>query len=132
MRVLGFIIICVGLLTLVLPYVTFTKREKILDIGPVEAVAERRERIPVSPILGTIIFVAGAGIVIASMRKNRLVILKKRRDPAPNPRHASLTRRHRVCATWQQPIILIFVLIGAWPACPPNFACGDCRSGDQA
>ena len=69
MRVLGIIIICVGLLTLVLPYVTFTKREKILDIGPVEAVAERRERIPVSPVLGTIIFVAGAGIVIASMRK---------------------------------------------------------------
>jgi uncharacterized membrane protein YidH (DUF202 family) len=69
MRVLGIIIICIGLLTLVLPYVTFTKREKILDIGPVEAVAERREKIPVSPVLGTIIFVVGAGIVIASMRK---------------------------------------------------------------
>ncbi len=69
MRILGIILICIGLLTLVVPYVTFTKKEKVLDIGPVEAVAETRERIPISPVLGTIIFIAGAGIVIASMRK---------------------------------------------------------------
>jgi hypothetical protein len=43
MRILGIIVICIGLLTLVLPYVTFTKKEKVLDIGPVEAVAETRE-----------------------------------------------------------------------------------------
>jgi hypothetical protein len=69
MRILGIILICIGLLTLALPYLTFTKREKVLDIGPVEAVAEKRERIPVSPVLGAVILVAGAGIVIASARK---------------------------------------------------------------
>ncbi len=72
MRILGIILISIGLLTLAIPYVTFTKQEKILDIGPVEAVATTKERIPISPILGTIIFVAGAGIVIASMRKGSL------------------------------------------------------------
>jgi uncharacterized membrane protein YidH (DUF202 family) len=69
MRILGIILIGIGLLTLALPYVTFTKQEKVLDIGPVEAVAETRERIPISPVLGTIIFVAGAGIVIVSMTR---------------------------------------------------------------
>ena len=69
MRILGIILISIGLLTLALPYVTFTKQEKVLDIGPVEAVAETKERIPISPVLGTIIFVAGAGIVIASMTR---------------------------------------------------------------
>jgi len=69
MRILGIILISIGLLTLALPYVTFTKQEKVLDIGPVEAVAETRERIPISPVLGTIIFVAGAGIVIVSMTR---------------------------------------------------------------
>ena len=72
MRILGIILISIGLLTLAIPYVTFTKQEKILDIGPVEAVAKTKERIPISPVLGTIIFVAGAGIVIASMRKGSL------------------------------------------------------------
>ena len=51
MRIVGIILIAIGLLTLALPYVTFTKREKVFDIGPVEAVAEKIERIPVSPIL---------------------------------------------------------------------------------
>jgi uncharacterized membrane protein YidH (DUF202 family) len=69
MRILGIILIVIGLLTLALPYVTFTKKEKVLDIGPVEAVAETKETIPISPIIGAVILVAGAGIVIASMRK---------------------------------------------------------------
>jgi hypothetical protein len=69
MRILGIILIVIGLLTLALPYITFTKQEKVLDIGPVEAVAETKERIPISPIVGAVVLVAGAGIVIASMRK---------------------------------------------------------------
>ena len=69
MRIVGIILICIGLLTLALPYVTFTKQEKVIDIGPLEAVAEKKERIPVSPVIGALILVAGAGIVIASIKK---------------------------------------------------------------
>jgi hypothetical protein len=68
MRIVGIVLICLGLLTLALPYITFTKQEKVLDIGPIEAVAEEKERIPVSPIVGAVILLAGAGIVIASAR----------------------------------------------------------------
>jgi uncharacterized membrane protein YidH (DUF202 family) len=69
MRILGIILIVVGLLTLALPYVTFTKKEKVLDIGPIEAVTEKQESIPVSPIIGIVVLVAGAGIVIASVAR---------------------------------------------------------------
>jgi uncharacterized membrane protein YidH (DUF202 family) len=72
MRILGIVLICIGLLTLALPYVTFTKQEKVIDIGPLEAVAETKERIPVSPIIGAVVLIAGAGIVIASMKKGSL------------------------------------------------------------
>lgn len=71
MRILGIILIVVGLLALALPYVTFTKKEKVLDIGPIEAVAEKQESVPVSPIVGGIILLAGAGIVVASIGKKR-------------------------------------------------------------
>ncbi len=67
MRILGIVLIIAGLLTLALPYITFTTQEKILDIGPIEAVAEKKERIPVSPIVGTVILLAGAGITIATV-----------------------------------------------------------------
>ncbi len=69
MRIIGIVLICLGLLTLALPYVTFTKQEKVIDIGPLEAIAEKKERIPVSPIVGAAILLAGAGIVAASMRR---------------------------------------------------------------
>jgi uncharacterized membrane protein YidH (DUF202 family) len=71
MRILGIVLIIVGLLTLALPYVTFTSQEKVLDIGPIEAVAEKKERIPVSPIIGTVILLAGAGITIATVMGKR-------------------------------------------------------------
>jgi hypothetical protein len=72
MRIVGIVLICIGLLTLALPYITFTKQEKVLDIGPIEAVAEKKERIPVSPIIGAVVLLAGGGIVIASARKGSL------------------------------------------------------------
>lgn len=69
MRTLGIVLIVIGILALALPYVTFTKKEKVLDIGPIEAVTEKQESLPVSPIVGGIILIAGAGIVIASISK---------------------------------------------------------------
>jgi uncharacterized membrane protein YidH (DUF202 family) len=69
MRIVGIVLIAIGLLTLALPYVTFTKQEKVIDIGPLEAVVEKKERIPISPVIGAVVLIAGAGIVIASMRK---------------------------------------------------------------
>ncbi len=72
MRILGIALICIGLFTLALPYITFTKQEKVIDIGPLEAVAEKKERIPISPVIGGVVFIAGAAIVIASMRKGSL------------------------------------------------------------
>jgi uncharacterized membrane protein YidH (DUF202 family) len=72
MRIVGIVLICIGLLALALPYVTFTKKEKVIDIGPLEAVAEKKERIPISPIVGAVVLIAGAGIVIASVRKGSL------------------------------------------------------------
>jgi uncharacterized membrane protein YidH (DUF202 family) len=68
MKALGIILIIAGILAFALPYVTFTKKEKVLDIGPIEAVAEKQERLPVSPIVGGILLLAGAGITIAAMK----------------------------------------------------------------
>jgi hypothetical protein len=74
MKPLGIILIIVGVLALALPYIPFTKKEKVLDIGPIEAVTEKQERIPVSPIVGGVLLLAGAGITIAAMNSRRTAV----------------------------------------------------------
>jgi hypothetical protein len=69
MRNFGIILVIAGIVALVLPYITFTKQQKVLDIGPIQAVKQEQQSIPLSPIVGTVILVAGAGIVIASVVK---------------------------------------------------------------
>ena len=66
MRTLGIILIVAGILAFALPYFTFTTKEKALDLGPLEVVTEKKENVPVSPIVGGVLLLAGAGIVIAS------------------------------------------------------------------
>jgi drug/metabolite transporter (DMT)-like permease len=71
MRIFGITLIVIGILAVALPYFTFTKREKVLDVGPIEAVSERQENIPVSPIVGIVIVAAGAVLVVSSVVKGR-------------------------------------------------------------
>jgi hypothetical protein len=52
---------------LVVPNIPFTRQEKILDIGPIHATAEKKENIPLSPLLGVGSLAAGAAIVVASI-----------------------------------------------------------------
>jgi hypothetical protein len=63
-RILGMILIAVGLAALALGGITYTRREKVVDIGPIEATAERRERIPLSPIAGGAAVAAGVALLV--------------------------------------------------------------------
>ena len=65
----GIVLIVLGVVGLALGGFNYTKREKVVDIGPIEATAERHERIPVSPIAGGIALAAGVVLLIAGNRK---------------------------------------------------------------
>jgi len=66
MKILGIILIVIGLLAFVIPSITFTRKEKILDIGPIEAVAEKKESLPLSPLLGVSALAVGGALVVAA------------------------------------------------------------------
>lgn len=66
MKILGIILIVIGLLAFVIPSITFTRKEKILDIGPIEAVAEKKESLPLSPLLGVSALAVGGGLIVAA------------------------------------------------------------------
>lgn len=48
---------------------SYTKREKILDVGPIEATTERRETIAVPPILGGLAVAGGLALLFVGARR---------------------------------------------------------------
>jgi uncharacterized membrane protein HdeD (DUF308 family) len=69
MKILGILLIVLGVVALAYGGITYTRREKVLDIGPIEATAERRHTVPLPPVLGVAALVGGIALVIASARR---------------------------------------------------------------
>ncbi|HMF59603.1 MAG TPA: hypothetical protein VK595_04495 [Vicinamibacterales bacterium] len=69
MRMVGIILIVIGVISLAIGGISYTTREKVLDIGPIEATAERHKRIPLPPLLGGIALAGGIVLMIAGGRK---------------------------------------------------------------
>jgi hypothetical protein len=65
---IGAVLIVIGLIGLIWGGISYTREEKVLDLGPIEATAERRETIPVGPVVGGIALVGGI-ILLVSARK---------------------------------------------------------------
>ncbi len=62
MSLIGTILVIVGVVLLVYQGFSFTKKEKVLDIGPIKATADKTETVPIPPIIGWV--VTGAGVVL--------------------------------------------------------------------
>ena len=65
----GIALILLGILALSYNRISYTSKEKILDIGPIEATAEKEKSIPLPPVLGGLVLVAGIGLVAAGYKK---------------------------------------------------------------
>ena len=49
--VLGIVLVVLGVLALAYQGITYTQREKILDVGPLQATADREKTIPLPPLV---------------------------------------------------------------------------------
>lgn len=68
MKLIGIILIVVGVLALAVGGVRYTTREKVVDVGPIHATADKEHNIPLSPIAGGAAVVAGIVLVVAGSR----------------------------------------------------------------
>ena len=66
--IIGIILIVIGIIALAYGGFSYTKREKVLDIGPIQATAEHKETVPFPPILGGLCLVGGIVLVIVGNR----------------------------------------------------------------
>ncbi len=67
--IIGIILIVVGVVGLALGGFSFTEREKVLDVGPIEATAEDKETVPIPPILAGLALVGGIALVAVGARR---------------------------------------------------------------
>ena len=67
-RVIGFVLIALGLVALLWGGISWTQNKTVVDAGPIEIQAQERETIPMPPILGAIALVAGVLLVAVPSR----------------------------------------------------------------
>lgn len=65
---IGLALVVLGIIALVYQGITYTTREKVVDIGPIQATKKEHKTIPLPPILGVIALVGGV-VLIARDRK---------------------------------------------------------------
>ena len=66
---LGILLAVVGVLALVYQGFSYTRQEKVLDIGPIHATADTREHVPLPPIVGGIALVSGAILLVMGAKQ---------------------------------------------------------------
>jgi uncharacterized membrane protein len=66
----GIALILLGIVAFAYQGITYTSREKIIDIGPLQATAETKKTIPLSPLVGGAALVGGIVLVVVGARKS--------------------------------------------------------------
>jgi len=67
--ILGALLIVAGLVALAYQGITYTRREKVIDLGPIQATAERERTVPLPPVVGIVAVAAGVALVVSGVRK---------------------------------------------------------------
>jgi hypothetical protein len=69
MAILGVVLIVLGIAGLVLGRFSYTTQEKVIDLGPLQATAEKEHSIAIPDIAGIAAIVAGGFLVYVSRRR---------------------------------------------------------------
>jgi hypothetical protein len=69
LRWIGILLIVAGVLSFVYQGITYTTREKVVDLGPVEASVEKKKTIPFHPLVSGVALVAGIALIVGPRGK---------------------------------------------------------------
>lgn len=65
----GIALIALGVIAFAYQGITYTTREKVVDLGPLTVTAQKERTIPLPPILGALALAGGIVLVVAATRK---------------------------------------------------------------
>lgn len=67
--ILAVILIAVGIVAFGYQGITYTTREKVVDLGPLQMTAEKTRTFPLPPIVGGIALLSGIGLLVMGKKK---------------------------------------------------------------
>jgi len=67
--IIAIILIGLGIAAFAYQGITYTTREKVVDIGPIQMTAEKTKTIPLPPILGAIALIGGIVLLVVGNGK---------------------------------------------------------------
>jgi uncharacterized iron-regulated membrane protein len=70
MKILGIVLIVAGLLALAFGGFSWTERDKVVDLGPIQAERQEKHTLPLPPIFGGVAVAAGVILLVVGA-KNR-------------------------------------------------------------
>ena len=68
--VLAIILIIVGILVFAYQGISYTSREKVIDLGPLKVTTEKTSTFPLPPIVGGIAMVGGIVLLLVGSKKS--------------------------------------------------------------
>jgi uncharacterized membrane protein len=67
-KIIGLVLIVLGAVMLIWTGFTYTKKEKIIDAGPLQVSADRQKTVAWPPYIGGILLIGGIIIVVTSKK----------------------------------------------------------------
>jgi hypothetical protein len=67
--IIAIVLIAIGVVSLAYQGITYTTREKVLDLGPIQATADKERTIPLPPILGGLALAGGVVLLVVGARR---------------------------------------------------------------
>jgi hypothetical protein len=68
--VTGIILIVIGIVALAYQGITYTTREKVVDIGPIQMTAEKTKTLPLPPIVGGVALAGGIVLLVMGNKRS--------------------------------------------------------------
>jgi hypothetical protein len=66
----GIALIVIGIVAFAYQGISYTSREKVIDIGPLQASVDTQKTIPLPPILGGLLVAGGIVLVVVGAKKS--------------------------------------------------------------
>ena len=67
--ILGIALIMLGVVAFTYQGITYTTREKVIDLGPLQATVDKKQTIPLTPLVGGLALVGGIMLLIGGAKR---------------------------------------------------------------
>lgn len=69
MKIIGVVLVVLGVVTLIYGGINYTKQKTVLEVGSFKATATEQKTFPVPPIVGALSLLGGAALLVVDRRR---------------------------------------------------------------